>query len=353
MERKSADKYHLIAQQRAEQLKTARQDLHCTRARSQDGQPVAYKKVKERANITRQSRVMSDPEIPGTLVILNAKGLFQGKNRNLNRLSNPERSTASVNVMDTGISRPVFFDPSLGSKETKVSDLKKKFEAVQSDITEDKHGITESEFLNPLHKVHQDFANSNKSSKRTVKKKLEKALNNNTPTTKSTSALKVNEIQTHRQSITMKESEVKTEMPTRPPPRAFIRDPPKRLRGESDPMPLDEKTLSRVHVFPQEIKEEPVQEEHSPQLISETEIVVSADGCEDAENDDDSEDFDTDEWGSDFDDDEEEDDEQQKRDSQSSHDSSCDAEPLVSNYNNFSFIPNFLVNSNMKNTLHT
>ena len=329
MDRKSVDKYHLIAQQRAEQLKTARQDLHCTRARSQDGQPVAYKKVKERANITRQSRVMSDPEIPGTLVILNAKGLFQGKNRNLNRQSNPERSTSFVNVMDTGISRPVFFDPSLGGKETKVSDLKKKFEAVQSDITEDKHGITESDFLNPLHKVHQGFANSNKTTKTTVKKKLEKALNNNAPATKSTSALKVNEIQTHR--ITAKESEVKTEMPTRPPPRAFLLDPLKRLRGESDPMPFDENTLSRVHVFPDESLKEEIQEESSLEMGSETEIAVSEDGCDRTENDDDSDDFDTDEWGSDFDDDEDDDDEQQKRDSQSSHDSSCDAEPLVSN----------------------
>ena len=343
MDRNSADKYHLIAQQRAEQFKTARQDLHCTRARSQDGHPVSYKKVKERANITRQSRVMSDPEIPGTLVILNAKGLFQGKNATLKRQSNPESSTASVNVMDTDINRPLFFDPSLRSKDTKVSDLKKKFEAVQSDITEDKLGITESDFLNPLHKVNQDYANSNKTAKKRVKKKLEEALNDNAATTKSTSALKVNEIHTH--SITAKESEVKTEMPTRPPPRAFMRDPLNRRRGESDPMPFDENTLSRVHVFPQESLKEEVQEESSPPLVSETEIVVSADGCDGSENDDDdSDDFDTDEWDSDFDDDDDEEDELQKRDSQSSHGSSCDAEPLVSNYNNFSFILNFLIN---------
>lgn len=344
MDRNSADKYHLIAQQRAQQFKTARQESHCTRARSQDGQPVAYKKVKEMANITRQSRVMSDPEIPGTLVILNAKGLFQGKNGNFNRHSNLESSTASVNVMDTAdINRPLFFDPSLISKDTKVSDLKKKFEAV--DITEDKHGVTESDFLNPLHKVNQDFANSNKTAKKRVNKKLEEALNNNAPTTKSTSetALKVNEVQTH--SMTAKESEVKTEMPTRPPPRAFMRDPLKRLRGESDPMPFDENTLSRVHAFPQESLKEEVQEESSP-LVSETEIVVSAGGCDSIENDDDSDDFDTDEWDSDFDDDDDEEDhEQQKRDSQSSGGSSCDAEPLVSNYNNFRFTLNFLINS--------
>lgn len=339
MDRSSAEKYHLIAQQRAEQFKIARRESRCTRARSQDGQPVAYGKVKERANITRQSRAMSDPEIPGTLVILNAKGLFQGKNGNLNRRSSLESSAASVDIMDMDINRPLFFDPSLKSKEAKVSDLKKKFEAVQSDIAGDKRGITESDFLNPLHKVNQDLAYSNETSKKTVKKKLEEALNNNVPATLSTSALKVNELQTH--SITAKESEVKTEMPTRPPPRAFTRDPLKRLRGESDPMPLDENRLSRVHAFPQESLREEVQEESSPQLVSETEIAVSADGCNSTENDDDDDDFDTDEWDSDFDDDEEED-EQQKRDSQSSHGSSCDAEPLVSN-NNFSFTLNFLI----------
>ena len=344
MDQNSTDKYHLIAQQRAEQFKTTRQQSHCIRARSQDGQPVAYKKVKERANITRQSRAMSDPEIPGTLVILNAKGLFQGKNGNLNRQSNPESNTASVDIMDTDINRPLFFDPSLRSKEANVSDLKKKFEAVQSDITGDKHGITESDFLNPLHKVNQDLDNSDKTSKRTVKKKLEKTLNNNTPTTtKPTSALTVNEIQTH--SITAKKTELKSEMPTRPPPRAFVRDPLKRLRGESDPMPLDENRWSRVHVFPPESLREEVQEESSQQLVSETEIVVSADGYmyDGAENDDDNEDFNSDEWDSDFDDDDDEDeDEQQKRDSQSSHGSSCDAEPLVSN-NYFNFTLTFLM----------
>ena len=335
MDRNSADKYHLIAQQRAQQFRTARQEPRCTRARSQDGQPVTYRKVKERANITRQSRAMSDPEIPGALVILNAKGLFQGKNGHLNRRSDPESSTASVDViMNTDINRPLFFDSSLNSKEAKVSDLKKKFEAVQSDIAGDKHGITESDFLNPLHKVNQDLASSNKTSKRTVKEKLEEVLNNNTPTTKSTSALKANEIQTHDITAAV-ESEVKTEMPTRPPPRAFMRDPLKRLRGESDPMPLDENRYSRVHSFPHESLREEVQEESSPQLVSETEIVGSVDGCDGTENDDDNDDFDTDEWGSDFDDDD--DDEQQKRDSQSSHGSSCDAEPLVSNNYNFSF----------------
>ena len=122
MDRPSAERYHLIARQRAAQFKTIRQESSFTRARSQDGQPMTYKKVKEKANISRRSRVMSDPEIPGTLVILNAKGLFQGKNGNYNAKSRPESSSACVNTMDTEFSRPQFFDPSLGSKEAKVSD---------------------------------------------------------------------------------------------------------------------------------------------------------------------------------------------------------------------------------------
>ncbi|KAL9960565.1 hypothetical protein ACROYT_G034040 [Oculina patagonica] len=269
---------------------------------------------------------MSDPEIPGTLVILNAKGLFQGKNGNFNNTQRrPESSAACVNTMETDISRPQFFDPSLGSKETKVSDLRKKFEAVDCDIAGEKQGVTSSDFLNPLHKVNQDLAKNN-TAKRTVKKKLEEALsNNNAPTTQSSSALKTNKLQTD--STSTKESEAKIEMPTQPPPRALPR-----LRSETDPMPMDENRLSRMHAFPQENLSEVVQEEISPQQSPETENVSSANNCNPANDgdnyDDDDDDFDTDEWDSDFDDDDDDDDEQQKRDSQSSHGSSCDAEPL-------------------------
>ena len=323
MDRSSDEKYHLIAQQRAAQFRKAREEAGFTRARSQDGQPVSYRKVKEKANISRRSRVMSDPEIPGTLVILNAKGLFQGKNGNYNTQSRPESSAACVNTMDKDICRPQFFDPSLGSKETKVSDLRKKFETVEDDIIGDKHGVTDSDFLNPLHKINQD---SNNTAKRTVQKNLEDALSYNQPATQSSSALKTNKLQTERMSA--EESEVKIEMPTRPPPRALGRDLHKRNRSETDPMPLDENRLSRLHAYPQESLSEEVQEENSPQQLSETENI--ADGVDD-DNDDD--DFDSDGWDSDFDDDDDDDDddEQQKRDSQSSHGSSCDAEPLVSN----------------------
>lgn len=337
MDRASAERYHLIAQQRAAQFKTIRQEASFTRARSQDGQPVTYKKVKEKANISRRSRVMSDPEIPGTLVILNAKGLFQGKNGNYNAHNRPASSSACVNTMDTEFSRPQFFDPSLRSKEAKVSDLRKKFEAVQHDIAGDKHGETGSDFLNPLHKVNQDLANSNNTAKRTVKKKSEEALGpNNVPTTtQSTSALKTNKSQTD--SKPTKQPEVKIEVPTRPPPRLPSRDPLKRPRSETDPMPLGDSRLSRVHIFEQECAIEEVVEEGSIQQKLETENIANVKNCNSAGDDDDGydndddDDFDTDEWGSDFDDDDdEEDDEQHKRDSQSSHDSSGEAEPLVS-----------------------
>ena len=345
MDRTSDEKRRLIAQQRAALFKTVPQESKYTRARSQDGQPVTYRKVKEKSSITRHSRSMSDPEIPGTLVILNPKGLFQGTNGNYTQ-SRPESDTASVNIMD----RPVFFDPSLDSKDARVHDLRKKFEAAKHDIVGDREPVRSCDFLNPLHKVNQDLANGNNEAKIAVKKKLEEAL---ASTTQSTSALKPNRTE-GTCPYNPKESEVKIEMPSRPPPRVHSRDHLKRCRGKSDPMPLDENRLSRMHACRQvkSLSEEVVQEENLPQQTEpETETVINAndwngdgdgdEGDDDDDDDDDDFDDDDDEWDSDFDD---EDDEQQKRDSQSSHGSSCDAEPLVSFcslQNNF-LILNFL-----------
>lgn len=157
----SENKLKKIAQLRAQQFKIREECI--TRARSPAGQPVPYQKVKEKSNINRRSRVMSDPDIPGSLVILNAKGLFQGKNGNVS-VSNQERHSKSVSKMDRGTTnRPVFCDPSISSKESKVSDLKKRFEAVcQHDIERDKIK-SEGEFLNPLHKINQRSKTSGKS----------------------------------------------------------------------------------------------------------------------------------------------------------------------------------------------
>ena len=157
----SENKLKRIAQLRAQQFKIREECI--TRARSPAGQPVAYQKVKEKSNINRRSRVMSDPDIPGSFVILNAKGLFQGKNGNVSVI-NQERHCKSVSKMDRGTAnRPVFCDPSISSKESKVSDLKKRFEAVcQHDIERDKLKI-EGEFLNPLHKINQRSNTSDKS----------------------------------------------------------------------------------------------------------------------------------------------------------------------------------------------
>ena len=150
-------KVHHIALQRAQHFKKVRQEPSITRARSQDGKPVAYQKVKEEANIMRRSKVMSDPDIPSSLVILNAKGLFQGKNGSQ---STSDIRPASVNIMDKEESRPVFFDSSVNSKKAKVSDLKKRFEAVEHDIGGSNVVNTGGDFLNPLHKVNQDSASS-------------------------------------------------------------------------------------------------------------------------------------------------------------------------------------------------
>ena len=266
----SDQKRHPIAQQRAQHFKEiGQQSTLFTRARSRVGQPVTYGKVKEKANITRHSRVMSDPDIPGALVILNAKGLFQGKNGNGTQRTEQESRTGSIDIMDkdtsrpvffdpstvsketkgngtqrteqesrTGsidimdkdTSRPVFFDPSTVSKETKVCDLRKRCEPVGHDITGDKVN-TGSEFLNPLHKVNQE------------------------------------------------------------------------VEGEN--------LLAQ-------------------QQNSETEDVVN--GNDGNNHDDEDDDDDDDEWDTDFDDDSEDDDNEErvKRDSQSSHGSSCGAETLVS-----------------------
>ena len=377
-------KFNRIAQQRAVQFKKNRQDFNVGRARSQDGQPVLYQKVKDKANITRNSKVMSDPDIPSTLVILNAKGLFQGKN---GARSKPEIRPASLDVMDKETTRPAFFDPSINEKGTKVSDLKKQFEAVECDIARRSVLNFGGDFLNPLHKVNQVLASSesNKTvktkqpkfdrdfhdvavsdtlghervgecdilhplnkvnqdlplitdnkSKKNVQKKLEKVLSApDVPMNKPIPPPKVHVKKVVNETVSeqaVKES-ASRKPPSRPPPRPPKKDVLKRCRGESDPLPLDENRVSRVlHVPPQESLEVIVQEEEIT-MNYETEEGVSVSSYD--ENniyDDVVDDDDDDEWDTDFDDDDDEDDdvERLKRESQSSHGSSCDAEPLVS-----------------------
>ena len=381
----SDQKRHPIAQQRAQHFKQiGQQSTLFTRARSQDGQPVTYGKMKKKANITRHSRVMSDPDIPSALVLLNAKGLFQGKNGNGTQRTEQESRTGSIDIMDKDTSRPVFFDPSTVIKETKVCDLRKRFEAVEHDISGGKvntgreflnplhkvnrelgfttagnkstrnsihkdlekvlsagaveydthvcdKGGTGSEFLNPLHKVNQDLALNvqlDGKSKKNVQKKLEKVLSVDAFTKHSTSPPEVDKVVNETVSApAVKESASRNKPLPCPPPRL-----PKRYRGESDPMPLDENRVSRiVHVRPQESLEESVEGENllAQQQNSETEDVAS--GNDGNDHDDEDDDDDDDEWDTDFDDDNEDDDEERvKRDSQSSHGSSCGAETLVS-----------------------
>ena len=384
-------KFNSIAQQRAVQFKKNRQDFNIGRARSQDGQPVLYQKVKDKANITRHSRVMSDPDIPSTLVILNAKGLFQGKN---GARSKPEIRPASLDIMDKETTRPAFFDPSINEKETKVSDLKKQFEAVECDIAKRSVLNSGGNFLNPLHKVNQGLASSERNktgktkqptferdfqdeavehdtlghkrvsesdtlhplnkvnqdlalitdnkSKKNVQKKFEKVLSAPDASMKKPippPKVHLNKVINETVSAQAVKESAGRKPPSRPPPRAPKRDPLKRCRGESDPLPLDENRVSRVLHVPQQESLEGIVQEEEIAINYETEECVTVSSYDEnyiyddvVDNDDGDDDDDDDEWDTDFgdDDDEDDDEERLKRESQSSHGSSCDAEPLVS-----------------------
>lgn len=424
----SESKLKRIAQLRAQQFKIREECI--TRARSPAGQPVAYQKVKEKSNINRRSRVMSDPDIPGSLVILSAKGLFQGKNDNVS-VSNLERHSNSVSQMDKGTNRPVFFDPSIGSKESKVSDLKKRFEAVcQHDIERDKLK-SEGEFLNPLHKINQRSNTSGKSrnvqrnlkevssgefdsprdkgetetdlvnplqkatqgylssvtvnkSKKPFQKDIEKPLtseakecdslkdkgkgdlSNSNPLDKVDEVLASRTDQKSKANIQKKlenvvysadvvikkvtsppnanvgiaeavspkqltDLEMRKKPPDRPPPRPPKKDPLKHVMGESNPMPLNENHEGTKNLLVQEgeCMEEIIQNENEVlQQSSESEGVVN--GNNEINSNDDNGDDDN-EWDTDFDDDiDDEEEDRIKRDSQSSQESSGDAESLVS-----------------------
>lgn len=331
MDKSSKNRYRLIAQQRAAQIRTLKQESNLSRARSQDGKPVTYTKMKEKTNIKRHSRVMSDPEIPGTLVILNAKGLFQGKIGNkTDRRPGSDSLITSVNIMDTSEGRPKFFDPSLTSKQSKVCDLRKRFELVESD-----RGIgAAGDFLNPLHKVNKNLmGKTNREKQRDSKTILEDTITFSEQVMPGILPVEETKLMDECSS---KASQDKVEMPTRPPPRALPKDVKNRFRGESDPMPLDENRVSRVLAFPQDNLHSVMEsnQENSEQQRSETEKLENANDCNKEGEDHDDDGSNDDDWDSDFDDDDDDDfdnnDEELKCDSQSSNDSSCDTAPLVS-----------------------
>lgn len=330
MDKSSENRYRLIAQQRAAQIRTLKQESNLSRARSQDGKPVTYTKMKEKTNIKRHSRVMSDPEIPGTLVILNAKGLFQGKIRNkTEQRPGSDSLITSKNIMDTSEGRPKFFDPSLTSKQSKVCDLRKRFELVESD-----RGIgAAGDFLNPLHKVNKNLmGKTNREKQRDSKTILEDKITFSEQVMPGILPVEETKLMDECSS---KASQDKVEMPTRPPPRALPKDVKNRFRGESDPMPLDENRVSRVLAFPQDNLHSVMEsnQEDSEQQRSETEKLENANDCNKEGEDHDNDGSDDDDWDSDFDDDDDDfddNDEELKRDSQSSNDSSCDTAPLVS-----------------------
>ncbi|XP_022805727.1 uncharacterized protein LOC111342864 [Stylophora pistillata] len=185
-----------------------------------------------------------------------------------------------------------------------------------------------SNFLNPLHKVNQDLmCENNREKQRDANTKLEDIITCSEPVLHG--ALNVKESNSMAE-FSSKGLEDRVEMPMRPPPRAPLHDLKIRSRGESDPMPLDVNQMSRVLAIQQDTLHpviESKQEDNSPR--SETEKLENAiDYNKEGEDYDDNA-SDDDEWDSDFDDEDFDDnDEELKRDSRSSHDSSCDTEPL-------------------------
>ena len=131
------------------------------------------------------------------------------------------------------------------------------------------------------------------------------------------------------------ELEMKKKPPDRPPPRPPKKDPLKRVKSESNPMPLSEnhEGTTNLHVQEGESMEEIIQSENEVlQRRSESEGIVNGNNeinSNDENGDDDDED--DNEWDTDFDDDiDDEEEDRIKRDSQSSQESSGDGESLVS-----------------------
>ena len=391
----SADGKHRcdIARLRAQQFLKVRQETNPLRARSQDGHPVAYQKEKSKASICGRSRVMSDPDISACnpeLVILNAKGLFKGKDRSQ---SKPELSFASVDRMDEESPRPIFFDPCNGNnnKESifRVSDLKKRFESLERDNFVN----AGSEYFNPLHKVNQAASSSTGNKVRTnVQEKLEKVLHvmdsplepieneeddsvyplkrlNDNGVDKRTRKIvpefkqiekgsNILDSSAKQSNSQLKEVKVTSETmceqtinetstpPSRPPPRAPRREPLNCGPEKSCPMSPGGNRLSQGLSSPKkEMGEvgEPFQLEKTDDFVQSKQTREFNSGSSHGndsnysvdigyDDDDDDDDEDDNVWGSDFEDDEDQGEEVNglKRDSRSSHESSNDVETMVS-----------------------
>ena len=320
-----ATEKHLTAQQRAQQL-TANQhkSMHSppTRARSQDGKPVAYRKVKESTLANRQSRSLSDPEIPESLVILNARGLFQGRNgasvQNVGDITPRE-----LTVMEKD--HPVFFDPVMNDKEREcVSDLKKKFEVYKGEYEANKGTV---DFLNPLHKLNNDKSVINKETRylEVVKKKVEAVISADALTTQFP-GLKRNTVKNLKESSGRPSPGLgvagRRKLPLLPPKQPPPRVPQQRFRGESDPMPFDEHRMSRIRSTAGSNVGESITEE--AQCIEPANVNYN-DWDDDDEPIGDPDDFD--EWDSDFD----SDDDKKNHDFQTSGNTSVnEVESLVS-----------------------
>lgn len=366
-----------IAKMRAQQLRKVRQEVNPLRARSQYGEPVIFQKLKEKSNISRGSRVMSDPEIPSALVILNAKGLFGGKK---GAESKTETRYAPVGKMSEEGCKPMFCDPS-NNNNGRVSDLRKRFESLERETVVSSVG---GEFLNPLHKGNQAAVSSAHRTKEVridAPTKLEKALNENDralekkrnskvadsenlsqneylDTTKISKTLpgkldnvvEIPNISTKQSnsSLTMedaklketsnesvKESELMTPPPpNRPPPRHPVHSPKKEPLKYCRDKPGDENAVS---VSKEDVEENVLQQESILEGEQNTGSKTFSNSGSTLDGNDtssgfDIDDEDSDDWGSDFDEDGEEKEENEsssKHDSHSSHGSSFEADPII------------------------
>lgn len=372
-----------IAKMRAQQLRKVRQEVNPLRARSQYGEPVIFQKLKEKSNISRGSRVMSDPEIPSALVILNAKGLFGGKK---GAESKTETRYAPVGKMSEEGCKPMFCDPS-NNNNGRVSDLRKRFESLERETVVSSAG---GEFLNPLHKGNQAAVSSAHRTKEVridAQTKLEKALNENDralenkrnskvadsenlsqneylDTTKISKTLpgkldnvvEIPNISTKQSnsSLTMedaklketsnesvKESELMTPPPpNRPPPRHPVHSPKKEPLKYCRDKPGDENAVS---VSKEDVEENVLQQESILEGEQNTGSKTFSNSGSTLDGNDtssgfDIDDDDSDDWGSDFDEDGEEKEENEsssKHDSHSSHGSSFEADPIIVSHISF------------------
>ena len=268
-EKERKEKVHHIARGRAKIVKTK---LEHSRPRSPIGCPVSYSYLRDEARAeNRASRSLSDPVIPGNLVIYDKKGLFQKKNGGQGMNGN---ETTSGN---SSAERPSFFEPSLQNKAEGVKDLKSQFELMTPFEMNTK---PVDEFLNPLHKGNN--------AKRKSPSEIAKPAVEIVQTEDSAFVEPLNAIP----EATTKYKDVHTanipKKPQKPLPQL-----PVRSRGESDPSPANVSMSSNTayHILP---TIEDVSENNENELEQPEEEISSGSGWDDDSSFDSDSDWDSD-----------------------------------------------------------